>query len=327
MLMTIEKLGLTTKALQIVTEKPRLWEYRLFAQVIIDEIETVKRLFQRGHNVQTVIPDKISTLPDLLEWLSKKNKEILVILNQLTELVNSNNDEISKMSGNVEGIVGYSRKIIVFYYQAIAWSQIVQNTPVDTQYEEVRREMDALSKGITTSIEHFGHELLKQIDDAINSPSTGKPRTLTITLEVEISTDRIHSALERLTQETEYTIDDIDLMTGQEFENFIAELFSRLGYETEVTKASRDQGIDVVASKNGVKIGIQTKCYSGTIGNRAIQEAVAGKNYYRLDKAMVITNNYFTESAQQLARANSIVLWDRNTLKEKINNNFNSNSD
>ncbi|HCK65546.1 MAG TPA: restriction endonuclease, partial [Anaerolineae bacterium] len=103
--------------------------------------------------------------------------------------------------------------------------------------------------------------------------------------------------------------------------------FSRLGYETEVTKASGDQGIDVIALKNGVKIGIQTKCYSGTIGNRAIQEAVAGKNYYRLDKAMVITNNHFTESAQQLARANSIVLWDRNTLKEKINNIFNSNPD
>ena len=325
--MTIEKLGLTTKALQIVTEKPRLWEYRLFAQVIIDEIETVNRLFQRGHNAQTVIPDKISALPDLIDWLSKKNKEILVILNQLTDLVNSNTYEISSMSENIGGIVEYSRKIVVFYYQAIAWSQIVQNTPVDSRYEEIRREIDALSKGISTSIEQFGHGLLKQINDAINSPSTGKPRTLTITLEVEISTDRIHSALERLTQEGEYTIDDIDLMTGQEFENFIAELFSRLGYETEVTKASGDQGIDVIASKNGVKIGIQTKCYSGTIGNRAIQEAVAGKNYYRLDKAMVITNNHFTESAQQLARANSIVLWDRNTLKEKINNTFNSNPD
>ncbi|HCK64906.1 MAG TPA: hypothetical protein DHW49_01445, partial [Anaerolineae bacterium] len=272
--MTIEKLGLTTKALQIVTEKPRLWEYRLFAQVIIDEIETVNRLFQRGHNAQTVIPDKISALPDLIDWLSKKNKEILVILNQLTDLVNSNTYEISSMSENIGGIVEYSRKIVVFYYQAIAWSQIVQNTPVDSRYEEIRREIDALSKGISTSIEQFGHELLKQINDAINSPSTGKPRTLTITLEVEISTDRIHSALERLTQEGEYTIDDIDLMTGQEFENFIAELFSRLGYETEITKASGDQGIDVIALKNGVKIGIQTKCYSGTIGNRAIQEAV-----------------------------------------------------
>jgi HJR/Mrr/RecB family endonuclease len=114
------------------------------------------------------------------------------------------------------------------------------------------------------------------------------------------------------------TLDDVDLMTGTEFEHFIALLFSKMGYETEVTKATGDQGIDVIASKNGKKIGIQAKCYSSSVGNSAIQEVVAGKNHYRLDKAIVITNNIFTDSAQQLAISNDIVLWDRNILKEKI---------
>jgi len=49
----------------------------------------------------------------------------------------------------------------------------------------------------------------------------------------------------------------------------------------------------------------------------AIQEAVAGMNHYRLDKAIVITNNFFTTSARQLAQSNSIILWDRAILKEK----------
>lgn len=118
--------------------------------------------------------------------------------------------------------------------------------------------------------------------------------------------------------EGEYTIDDIDLMSGQEFENFVALLFSKMGYETEVTKASGDQGIDIIAEKNGKKIGIQAKCYSATVGNSAIQEVVAGINFYNLNKAIVVTNNYFTQSALQLAEANNVVLWDRNILKEKI---------
>lgn len=116
----------------------------------------------------------------------------------------------------------------------------------------------------------------------------------------------------------EYTIDDIDIMTGKEFEEFIALLFSKLGYSAEVTKTSGDQGIDVILSKDGRTVGVQTKCYSGKIGNSAIQEAVAGKNFYHLDKAMVVTNNFFSPSAQKLAMANSVVLWDRNILKEKI---------
>lgn len=114
------------------------------------------------------------------------------------------------------------------------------------------------------------------------------------------------------------SIDDIDLMTGPEFENFIAELFSKKGYSTTVTKASGDQGIDVIAEKNNAKIGIQVKCYSGTVGNSAIQEVVAGKSFYSCDKVMVITNSSFTSSAIDLAQANNVILWDREILKDNL---------
>lgn len=115
-----------------------------------------------------------------------------------------------------------------------------------------------------------------------------------------------------------YTIDDIDLMDGTEFENLIAKLFKKMGYEVEVTKTSGDQGIDVLASKNGFKYGIQAKCYSSQVGNSAIQEAVAGKAFYSLNKVIVVTNNYFTKSAIKLAEANNVILWDRNILTNKL---------
>lgn len=67
-----------------------------------------------------------------------------------------------------------------------------------------------------------------------------------------------------------------------------------------------------------VKIGIQTKCYSGTAGDSAIQESVAGMNYYHFERAMVITNSRFTQAAIELANANNIILWDRIILREKI---------
>ena len=108
-------------------------------------------------------------------------------------------------------------------------------------------------------------------------------------------------------------------MTGLEFEQLIAKMFFQMGYKTSVTKSSGDQGIDVVAEKNGVKYGIQCKCYSSSVGNSAIQEVAAGKKLYNLNKAIVITNNYFTKPAQELAKANDVILWDREILKEKLN--------
>jgi Restriction endonuclease len=129
--------------------------------------------------------------------------------------------------------------------------------------------------------------------------------------EAQLLTDR-NQEMEKL------TIDDIDLMSGHEFEYFINDLFKKMGYSVNQTKSTGDQGIDVIAVKRGLKIGIQAKCYSGSVSNKAIQEVVAGMKYYRISKGIVVTNNYFTNSAIELAKANDIILWDRLMLKEKI---------
>jgi restriction system protein len=89
-----------------------------------------------------------------------------------------------------------------------------------------------------------------------------------------------------------------------------------------VTKGSGDQGIDVIAEKAGIKIGIQAKCYSSKVTNKAVQEVTAALSYYSCDKGIVISNNYFTESAISLAQSNNIVLWDRDSLKRKLEEFF-----
>ena len=114
------------------------------------------------------------------------------------------------------------------------------------------------------------------------------------------------------------TMNDIDLMSGFEFEAFICKLFTKLGHKAKVTKSTGDQGIDIISESNGVKYGIQVKCYSGSVGNSAVQEAVAGKAFYSVDKAIVVTNSHFTKSACELAQSNGVILWDRDMLEEKL---------
>lgn len=114
------------------------------------------------------------------------------------------------------------------------------------------------------------------------------------------------------------TIDHTDIMSGQEFEEFLLYLFSNLGYNVETTKTTGDQGVDLLLYKNNQSIAVQAKCYSSSIGNSAIQQVVAGQQYYKADKTMVVTNNYFTSSAKELASTTGTMLWDRDKLKEMI---------
>lgn len=114
------------------------------------------------------------------------------------------------------------------------------------------------------------------------------------------------------------TLEGIDEMDGYQFEEFVAQLFQDMGYKTEVTSSSGDYGIDVIAKRKGLTIGIQAKRYSDKVPNKAVQEVIAGIAYYKLDQGLVITNNYFTKQAQNQAKSTNVMLWDRNMLQQKL---------
>ncbi|MBR1738777.1 MAG: restriction endonuclease [Ruminococcus sp.] len=108
-------------------------------------------------------------------------------------------------------------------------------------------------------------------------------------------------------------------MTGYEFEEFCHALLLKNGYDSvEITPSSRDQGIDLIAYKDDVKYGIQCKCYSDDVGNKAVQEAIAGKTFYKCHIGVVLTNRYFTRSARELAESSGILLWDRDRMLKMI---------
>ena len=116
-------------------------------------------------------------------------------------------------------------------------------------------------------------------------------------------------------------MDLVDRMEGHEFEYYCADLLENNGFSNvHVTSGSGDQGIDILAVKDGIKYGIQCKCYSSDLGNKPVQEAYAGIRIYKCHVAVVLTNRYFTPGAIEVANATGVLLWDRDKLQELIEN-------
>ncbi len=103
-----------------------------------------------------------------------------------------------------------------------------------------------------------------------------------------------------------------------DYEKQIATNLKKLGFEARTTKASGDQGADVLASKDGVSFAIQCKMYSKPVGNKAVQEANAGRDFYKKDYGVVISNAGFTKSARQAAHACGIILLNDNQLESLL---------
>lgn len=107
----------------------------------------------------------------------------------------------------------------------------------------------------------------------------------------------------------------MDEMEGHDFEYYCADLLKNNGFlEVEVTKGSGDFGADILAEKDGITYAFQCKCYDKPIGVKAIQEIYAGRDYYDRMVGGVMTNQYFTQPAVELATKLNILLWDRGYL-------------
>lgn len=104
----------------------------------------------------------------------------------------------------------------------------------------------------------------------------------------------------------------IDLMEGHQFESWCADALKSIGFcNVSVTPGSGDQGVDILADKDGVKYAFQCKRYTSDLGNTPIQEVHSGKDYYHRHVGVVITNRLFTSGAIALATETGTLLWDR----------------
>lgn len=119
--------------------------------------------------------------------------------------------------------------------------------------------------------------------------------------------------------EIERSFDDVDRMDGYRFEQFVADVLRVNDFrDVTVTKASGDYGVDITASKEKQSYAFQCKCYQSTLGLKPIQEVYSGAKKYGADRAVVVTNSYFSKNAKVLALDLSVQLWDRDVLAEMI---------
>jgi HJR/Mrr/RecB family endonuclease len=94
---------------------------------------------------------------------------------------------------------------------------------------------------------------------------------------------------------------EIDVMSGVQFEHYVAALVRTAGWNVSMTPATGDYGVDLIATKDSHKVAIQCKRLAATVGISAVQQAAAGAVRYRGSTSMVVSNAEFTNAAKLLA--------------------------
>lgn len=110
----------------------------------------------------------------------------------------------------------------------------------------------------------------------------------------------------------------LDGLDGPAFEDWVETALRRAGFRCRSLPRSRDYGIDLVAERRQLRIGVQAKRRARPIGNDAVQQAIAGAAYHGCAAAAVVTQSRFTAAARAQAAAAPlpVVLVERDGLAQ-----------
>ncbi|RRJ29982.1 restriction endonuclease [Halocatena pleomorpha] len=117
-------------------------------------------------------------------------------------------------------------------------------------------------------------------------------------------------------------LNDLELVSGYEFEHILAEILRRVEGDATVTEGSGDQGVDVVWVREATTVGIQAKAYNinNPVGNSAVQEihtgSVVRQSEFAIDIPAVVTTSRYTEGAKEAAENSNVTLYNRTDLEQ-----------
>ena len=84
-------------------------------------------------------------------------------------------------------------------------------------------------------------------------------------------------------------------------------MFEELGFSVRTTKASGDQGVDLIVKGRGRRIAVQTKGYEGSVGNKAVQEVYAGMKFCCCRECIADYEQLFYDRSTRFGRIPSVV--------------------
>lgn len=188
---------------------------------------------------------------------------------------------------------------------------------MNTFYRNNRKNRaDIFFNDVRYGVRLYSGDSLKSVSRVLQEVSAGAGMVIPEDLQSLIWS---YNELQPLSGNASDTFQSIDAMSGEQFEMWCANLLTQIGFQdVSLTKSSGDQGVDLLACKDGIKYAIQCKCYSSDLGNTPVQEVNTGRVIYGCHIGAVLTNRYFTNGGKEAAAATGVLLWDRSWIQNNL---------
>ncbi len=105
-----------------------------------------------------------------------------------------------------------------------------------------------------------------------------------------------------------------DSLDGHAFEQAVARLYRKLGYQADVSKAGGDGGIDIILTRKNESIAVQCKVHKKPVGPRVARDLYGTMIGNGFKHGMLISKTGFTKGVFEFVKDKNIALLDLNEL-------------
>ena len=176
--------------LRIALEKPPGWEYKLFAEVLIQEIRARQGLKDSIKLGIAFGPHENVTRSGFGLWSDVRMAELSRMVEGLTTLVNVElKRALGPMGepGDTELLVFIARSVGSLYQEALEWGLRIRRVVPEADLVSVVRSMEGFVDDILAKVEALGPLLLREIDRLEQADKRGEPvPTGSVSLSLEL---------------------------------------------------------------------------------------------------------------------------------------------
>ena len=182
---------LSGEALRLAIDRPKAWEYRLFAACLRDEV--CKRAARRREHKTGIALGFTQYVPvaEYPRWVGNRLHEIERATDQLNLLFERELQQAfgsPGKPGDAREIVFVAAQIGAIYESTIEWAQSVRRHRFNSVFEKAVAAFAHFSDDLIEAVEAFGPRALAEIDAALACEAMdGEKKTVKLTLTMDLS--------------------------------------------------------------------------------------------------------------------------------------------
>jgi hypothetical protein len=162
--------GLSTAAQHLIDTRPRLWEHRLFAQVLADEVAHAAPAYQGAF--LTPIPATGEAVPGdaFFSWMQVRLADARHLIEEIGETMNQALPPAlgpAGQPGDPEALVAVGRRLATCYHDALAWRARVRGAGVSDSLAEAQKALSTLADVCIAELHAYGPRARSALTSAL----------------------------------------------------------------------------------------------------------------------------------------------------------------